>query len=330
MSRMEEHHGEHLWTGHSHLGAPTALPRSTRLMSNIYTPSMPLQANYSSVGAMGPRMGDRAGELPDQHTQPISPRHPSDLSFQYSQHSPIASSPISNQYPTNGYMSYPSSHLEQEFGHFSMPASALVQSPGSSTFLNDSTLFMDNLEAWMDEHYVRGACKFMGWTPIAVNVPITSSPETSASTPNNPGYCFVTFANPSQAAAALTSAQANSGTVMMPNSSRPFTLQWATRVSVSQLMQRQQVIASSAPTPSTRSSPEYSIFVGDLAPEATNADLVAVFRNPVLGLRQDRQPKIVAPFTSCKSAKIMLDPATNVSKGYGFVRLVSILFHSTS
>ncbi|KAJ7681933.1 hypothetical protein DFH06DRAFT_284411 [Mycena polygramma] len=65
---------------------------------------------------------------------------------------------------------------------------------------------------------------------------------------------------------------------------------------------------------------EYSIFVGDLAPETSNSDLVAVFRNPVLGLRNDRAPKFIRPFASCKSAKIMLDPVTGVSRGYGFVR----------
>ncbi|KAJ7369175.1 hypothetical protein DFH08DRAFT_676707, partial [Mycena albidolilacea] len=54
---------------------------------------------------------------------------------------------------------------------------------------------------------------------------------------------------------------------------------------------------------------EYSIFVGDLAPETSNSDLVAVFRNP-----------FIRPFASCKSAKIMLDPVTGVSRGYGFVR----------
>ncbi|KAJ7877696.1 hypothetical protein B0H14DRAFT_2501158 [Mycena olivaceomarginata] len=65
---------------------------------------------------------------------------------------------------------------------------------------------------------------------------------------------------------------------------------------------------------------EYSIFVGDLAPETSNSDLVAVFRNPVLGLRNDRAPKFIPPFASCKSANIMLDPVTGVSRRYGFVR----------
>jgi RNA recognition motif-containing protein len=100
----------------------------------------------------------------------------------------------------------------------------------------------------------------------------------------------------------------------MPNSNKQFTLSWA----------------SSTPVPPTSSSPpaqafpkEYSIFVGDLAPEASNSDLVAVFRNPVLGLRNDREPKFIRPFHSCKSAKIMLDPTTGISRGYGFVRCVS-------
>ncbi|QRW02264.1 RNA recognition motif protein [Ceratobasidium sp. AG-Ba] len=65
---------------------------------------------------------------------------------------------------------------------------------------------------------------------------------------------------------------------------------------------------------------EFSIFVGDLAPETTNADLVAVFRNPLLGLRPDREPRVIRPFASCRSAKIMVNPETGISKGYGFVR----------
>ncbi|KAJ7889312.1 hypothetical protein B0H14DRAFT_2336802, partial [Mycena olivaceomarginata] len=65
---------------------------------------------------------------------------------------------------------------------------------------------------------------------------------------------------------------------------------------------------------------EYSIFVGDLAPETSNSDLVAVFRNPVLGLRNDHAPKFIRPFASCKSAKIMIDPVTRMSRGFGFVR----------
>lgn len=52
-------------------------------------------------------------------------------------------------------------------------------------------------------------------------------------------------------------------------------------------------------------SPEYSIFVGDLGPEVTEFVLVSLFQNK---------------FPSCKSAKIMTDPITGMSRGYGFVR----------
>ncbi|KDR76622.1 hypothetical protein GALMADRAFT_42831, partial [Galerina marginata CBS 339.88] len=65
---------------------------------------------------------------------------------------------------------------------------------------------------------------------------------------------------------------------------------------------------------------EYSILVRDLAPETSNSDLFAVFRNPLLGLRDTQYPKVIRPFLSCKSAKMMLDPATGISRGCGFVR----------
>lgn len=66
---------------------------------------------------------------------------------------------------------------------------------------------------------------------------------------------------------------------------------------------------------------EYSIFVGDLAPDVTHADIVAVFRDPTKGLRPDRgPPRKIKPFTSCKMAKIMVDQTTGLSRGYGFIR----------
>ena len=73
--------------------------------------------------------------------------------------------------------------------------------------------------------------------------------------------------------------------------------------------------------PSQRGTGEYSIFVGDLAPDVTHADIIAVFRDPTKGLRPDRgPPRKIKPFTSCKTAKIMVDPSTGLSRGYGFIR----------
>lgn len=52
-------------------------------------------------------------------------------------------------------------------------------------------------------------------------------------------------------------------------------------------------------------SPEFSIFVGDLGPEVNEYVLVSLFQSR---------------FPSCKSAKIMTDPLSGMSRGYGFVR----------
>lgn len=51
--------------------------------------------------------------------------------------------------------------------------------------------------------------------------------------------------------------------------------------------------------------PEFSVFVGDLGPEVNEYVLVSLFTNR---------------FPSCKSAKIMTDPISGLSRGYGFVR----------
>jgi RNA recognition motif-containing protein len=51
--------------------------------------------------------------------------------------------------------------------------------------------------------------------------------------------------------------------------------------------------------------PEYSIFVGDLGPEVNEFVLVSLFQGK---------------YNSVKSAKIMTDPVSGMSRGYGFVR----------
>lgn len=183
-----------------------------------------------------------------------------------------------------------------------------------------STLWWSDLEPWMDEEYAKQVCGLMGWDPVSIRVPNDPS-DTSGQPANNPGYCFLTFSSPSVAASVLGQVNGNGGAppLTMPNSSKPFVLNWASSIpsSITPALSTSGVVAA----PAQQQYPkEYSIFVGDLAPETSNSDLVAVFRNPVLGLRNDREPKFIRPFLSCKSAKIMLDPVTGVSRGYGFVR----------
>lgn len=93
-----------------------------------------------------------------------------------------------------------------------------------------------------------------------------------------------------------------------------------------------------SPVGSLNKESEFSIFVGDLSPDLREEDLVAQFLQPpswphnhpfaaalihaqqAQGIYQPGAHIGPAPFHSAKSAKIMTDPVTGVSKGYGFVR----------
>ena len=202
---------------------------------------------------------------------------------------------------------------------YTSSATPAVSPPPSTSPLTRSTLWWGELEPWMDEEYAKQVCDLMKWNPLSIKVPHPPPDSLTGQQANNPGYCFLTFQTSAQAASVLAQINNNgSGAPLtMPNSNKPFLLNWASSTpippSLSPLGFSNQ---------SLQHTKEYSIFVGDLAPEASNSDLVAVFRNPVLGLRNDREPKFVQGFASCKSAKIMLDPATGISRGYGFVRCV--------
>jgi hypothetical protein len=176
----------------------------------------------------------------------------------------------------------------------------------------------------MDEEYAKQVCNMRNWDPVTIKVPRPPPDHVTGQQPNNPGYCFLTFSSQAQAASVLGEITNSPAPVIMPNSTKPFVFNWASSVpasppttSLSMTTPTQQPTHQQQPPNFTK---EYSIFVGDLAPEVSNSDLVAVFRNPVLGLRNDREPRFIRPFLSCKSAKIMLDPVTGVSRGYGFVR----------
>ncbi|KAG6861954.1 hypothetical protein C0995_009138 [Termitomyces sp. Mi166 len=191
--------------------------------------------------------------------------------------------------------------------------------PATSPF--NATLYWADLEPWMDEEYVKQVCAALRWEPVAINVPRPAPDPVTGQQANNPGFCFLTFPTAAQAASVLAQINGTGNQPIMPNSSRPFVLNWAPAApGISPQSTAFGNEAGSITNASQQYPKEYSIFVGDLAPETSNSDLVAVFRNPLLGLRNDREPKFIRPFQSCKSAKIMIDPVTGVSRGYGFVR----------
>ncbi|KAL6630845.1 RNA-binding domain-containing protein [Neocallimastix sp. 'constans'] len=141
-----------------------------------------------------------------------------------------------------------------------------------------NTLWMGDLENWMDENFLKGAWYSLG---EQVNVKIIHDKMTGQA-----GYCFVEFSSPMAAQNAL----ATFNRTLIPGTNRYFKLNWAT---------------GGANGKKEEKVPEYSIFVGDLAPEVNDALLTATFQ---------------ARYVSCKTGKVILNPVTGLSKGYGFVR----------
>lgn len=133
------------------------------------------------------------------------------------------------------------------------PASDMSAPPsGGGQDTPKTTLWMGELEPWMDENFIKGV--FMSTTAEQVNVKVIRDKNSG-----NAGYCFVEFPSPEAANKALTL----NGTPV-PNSSRQFKLNWA---SGGGLVDRRD-----------DRGPEYSIFVGDLGPEVNEYVLVSLFQ----------------------------------------------------
>ena len=115
-----------------------------------------------------------------------------------------------------------------------------------------TTLWMGELEPWMDENFIKGV--FLSAAGESVNVKVIRDKNSG-----NAGYCFVEFSTPD----AATKALGLNGSAV-PNSSRQFKLNWATGGG---LVDRRD-----------DRGPEYSIFVGDLGPEVNEYVLVSLFQ----------------------------------------------------
>lgn len=314
-----DHHHHHQQQSPSALGSQPTSPQSFSPVGSFFNTnnSSNNTALYSSFHS--PFEGDIVSQQYTSSTQSSS-----------------QSSPQSYSHAPQSPLSYPSSNSNNS-SHSNLTLNSATPPSKSSSSLR-CTLWWGDLEPWMDEEYAKQVCNLMGWENVAVKVPHSAPDHVTGQQANNPGYCFLTFPSPQHAASVLAQVNNPPGgqPLIMPNSSKPFTLNWASSpspgTSTSPVPFNPIPVQSSAlllPSSNTQQQQqqqsqqkEFSIFVGDLAPETSNSDLVAVFRNPVLGLRNDRAPKFIRPFLSCKSAKIMLDPATGVSRGYGFVRYV--------
>lgn len=160
------------------------------------------------------------------------------------------------------------------------PTAGTPGAPGGQSQEGKTTLWMGELEPWIDENFVRTVWFGMGYQ---VNVKMIRDKFSGS----NAGYCFVDFESPDAAAKAL---QLNGQVI--PNSNRQFKLNWASGGGLADRSRDDR-------------GPEFSIFVGDLGPEVNEYVLMSLFQTK---------------YNSCKSAKIMTDPISGLSRGYGFVR----------
>ncbi|AOW03595.1 hypothetical protein B0I72DRAFT_135859 [Yarrowia lipolytica] len=140
-----------------------------------------------------------------------------------------------------------------------------------------STIYMGDLEPWMDEAAIKNMWAQVMGPDTNINVKLIRDKFTDSI-----NYGFIDFASPELAAAAL---KFNGKPI--PGTDRLFKLG--------------EDNGDGAPV-------EFSIFVGDLAPESTEPELLQAFKSR---------------YESCRAAKIMTDPVTGLSRGYGFVRFSS-------
>ncbi|KAL2523999.1 Polyadenylate-binding protein RBP45B [Abeliophyllum distichum] len=140
------------------------------------------------------------------------------------------------------------------------------------------SLWIGDLQYWMDEQYILNIFATAG---EVVSVKIIRNKQTAQSE----GYGFIEFVSH---AAAERNLQTFNGT-LMPNAEQPFRLNWA----------------SMGAGEKRDDTPEYTIFIGDLAADVTDYMLQETFR---------------ANYSSVKGAKVVTDRLTGRTKGYGFVR----------
>ncbi|KAE7995449.1 hypothetical protein FH972_000238 [Carpinus fangiana] len=141
------------------------------------------------------------------------------------------------------------------------------------------TLWIGDLQYWMDENYLF-SCFAQAGEVAAVKV------IRNKQTGQSEGYGFIDFLTRAAAERVL---QTYNGTIM-PNGGQNFRLNWAT---------------FSSGDRRSDDTPDFTIFVGDLAPDVTDYMLQETFRGR---------------FPSVKGAKVVIDRLTSRTKGYGFVR----------
>ncbi|KAF5745686.1 polyadenylate-binding protein RBP47-like [Tripterygium wilfordii] len=181
-------------------------------------------------------------------------------------------------YPQHYMAYYQQQQQQQQYHQKQQSFQNQQQQPKSNEDVR--TIWVGDLQHWMDETYLHSCFAHTGEVS---SVKIIRNKQTG----QPDGYGFVEFSSRATAEKIL---QSYNGSMMMPNTEHPFRLNWA---------------SFSAGDKRTDAAPDLSIFVGDLAPDVTDAMLQETF---------------ASRFSSIKGAKVVVDSNTGRSKGYGFVR----------
>lgn len=152
-------------------------------------------------------------------------------------------------------------------------------------------IWMGDLEPWWDENAVRQIWNnaFSGDSSAYIpSIKVIKDRSAMSSAIQNSGYCFLNVADSSCAARVVSF----NGSPVPSQPNKAFRLNWASSLQ-----------GNIAPKAST--SQDFSVFVGDIANDLSESSLLDFFQKK---------------FPSCFSARIMTDPTTGYSKGYGFVK----------
>ncbi|CAI9295247.1 unnamed protein product [Lactuca saligna] len=220
---------------------------------------------------------------------PMAPMQPPPQQQQYQQAPPqqqwMMPPPAQQQHqqplPPHMWAQQQAPPQQQQQAQHMMQANQQSQQYSSAPASSDEirSLWIGDLQYWMDETYVTN-CFYNTGEVLTVKIirnKQTGQPE---------GYGFIEFRSRAGAENAL---QTYNGT-LMPSAEQNFRLNWATL---------------GAGERRNDDTPDYTIFVGDLAADVSDYILQETF-------------KTVYP--SVKGAKVVTDRTTGRSKGYGFVR----------
>ncbi|GMM32808.1 Ngr1 protein [Saccharomycopsis crataegensis] len=167
---------------------------------------------------------------------------------------------------------------------FPIPAPPVATAATSS--IPPKTLWMGDIDPYSDEETIGQIWSNLGKNVLVKLIKAKKGTPAAALNTGHAGYCFIEFDTHEEAMMALSL----NGTKIPNSNNRVFRLNWASSATLS------------TPIPQ---SPEYSLFVGDLAPTTTEAHLLSLFQ---------------AHFKTVKTVRVMTDPTTGASRCFGFVR----------